>query len=93
MTNTGDVAGAEVVQLYISDPKCTVERPSKELKGFAKVFLQPGETKNVTLEISKDDLSYFNADNHEWTVEPGEFKALVGPASDDIKTTATFYYN
>lgn len=93
VTNTGDLAGAEVVQLYISDPKCTVERPSKELKGFAKVFLQPGESKNVTLEISKDDLSYFNADNHEWTVEPGEFKALVGPASDDIKTTATFYYN
>lgn len=93
VTNTGDVAGAEVVQLYISDPKCTVERPAKELKGFAKVFLQPGESKNVTLEISKDDLSYFNADNHEWTVEPGEFKALVGPASDDIKTTATFYYN
>lgn len=93
VTNTGDVAGAEVVQLYISDPKCTVERPSKELKGFAKVFLQPGETKNVTLEISKDDLSYFNADNHEWAVEPGEFKALVGSASDDIKTTATFYYN
>lgn len=93
VTNTGEVAGAEVVQLYISDPKCTVERPAKELKGFAKVFLQPGESKNVTLEISKDDLSYFNADNHEWTVEPGEFKALVGPASDDIKTTATFYYN
>lgn len=93
VTNTGDVAGAEVVQLYISDPKCTVERPAKELKGFAKVFLQPGETKNVTLEISKDDLSYFNADNHEWAVEPGEFKALVGSASDDIKTTATFYYN
>lgn len=93
VTNTGDLAGAEVVQLYISDPKCTVERPAKELKGFAKVFLQPGESKNVTLEISKDDLSYFNADNHEWTVEPGEFKALVGPASDDIKTTATFYYN
>lgn len=93
VANTGDVAGAEVVQLYISDPKCTVERPAKELKGFAKVFLQPGESKNVTLEISKDDLSYFNADNHEWTVEPGEFKALVGPASDDIKTTATFYYN
>lgn len=93
VTNTGDVAGAEVVQLYISDPKCTVERPAKELKGFAKVFLQPGESKNVTLEISKDDLSYFNADNHEWAVEPGEFKALVGSASDDIKTTATFYYN
>lgn len=93
VTNTGDVAGAEVVQLYISDPKCTVERPAKELKGFAKVFLQPGESKNVTLEISKDDLSYFNADNHEWTVEPGEFKALVGPASNDIKSTATFYYN
>lgn len=93
VTNTGDTAGAEVVQLYISDPECSVERPAKELKGFAKVFLQPGETRNVSFEIGKDDLCYFNADNHEWTVEPGKFRALVGAASDDIRTTATFNYD
>lgn len=93
VTNTGDIAGAEVVQLYISDPECSVERPAKELKGFAKVFLQPGETRNVSFEIGKDDLCYFNADNHEWTVEPGKFRALVGAASDDIRTTATFNYD
>lgn len=93
VTNTGDVAGAEVVQLYISDPKCSVMRPAKELKGFAKVFLQPGETKEVSLEIGKDDLSYFDAGKHEWVVEPGEFKALVGSASDNIKSFATFKYN
>lgn len=93
VTNTGNVAGAEVVQLYISDPKCSVMRPAKELKGFAKVFLQPGETKDVSLEIGKDDLCYFDADKHEWVVEPGEFKALIGAASDDIKSIATFKYN
>lgn len=93
VTNSGDVAGSEVVQLYISDPKCSVMRPAKELKGFAKVFLQPGETKDVSLEIDRDDLCYFDADRHEWVVEPGEFKALIGAASDDIKTSATFKYN
>ena len=93
VTNIGDVAGAEVVQLYISDPKCSVMRPAKELKGFVKVFLLPGETKDVSLEIDKDDLCYFDADRHEWVVEPGEFKALIGAASDDIKSSTTFKYN
>lgn len=93
VTNIGDVAGAEVVQLYISDPKCSVMKPAKELKGFVKVFLQPGETKDVSLEIDKDDLCYFDADRHEWVVEPGEFKALIGTASDDIKSSTTFKYN
>ena len=93
VTNIGDVAGAEVVQLYISDPKCSVMRPAKELKGFVKVFLQPGETKDVSLEIDKDDLCYFDTDRHEWIVEPGEFKALIGAASDDIKSSTTFKYN
>lgn len=93
VTNIGDVAGAEVVQLYISDPKCSVMKPAKELKGFVKVFLQPGETKEVSLEIDKDDLCYFDADRHEWVVEPGEFKALIGTASDDIKSSTTFKYN
>lgn len=93
VTNTGDMAGAEVVQLYISDPECSVARPSKELKGFAKVFLQPGETKNITFEINKDDLSFFDADNHRWVAEPGEFTAMIGSASDNIKRTVKFNYN
>lgn len=93
VTNTGKLEGAEVVQLYLSDPKCSVKRPVKELKGFSKVFLQPGETKNVSFEISKDDLSYFDTGNHKWTVEPGEFKVHIGAASDDIRSSATFKYN
>lgn len=90
VTNTGDKAGAEVVQLYVSDPKCSVERPSKELKGFSKVFLQPGETKDVKITIGKDALSYFDAEKHEWVAEPGQFVAGIGPSSDNIKSTVKF---
>lgn len=90
VTNTGDKAGAEVVQLYISDPKCSVERPSKELKGFSKVFLQPGETKDVKITIGRDALSYFDAAKHEWVAEPGQFVANIGPSSDNIKSTVKF---
>lgn len=88
--NTGKVAGAEVVQLYISDPECSVERPSKELKGFRKVFLQPGESKTVTFDIPDSALSYFDADAHKWVAEPGEFIAHVGSGSDDIRTSVKF---
>ncbi len=88
--NTGDVAGAEVVQLYISDPECSVERPAKELKGFKKVFLQPGESKVVKFDIPDEALSYFDADAHKWVVEPGKFVASIGAASDDIRTTVEF---
>ena len=88
--NTGDVAGAEVVQLYISDPECSVERPAKELKGFRKVFLQPGESKTVTFEIPDEALSFFDADAHKWVAEPGEFIAHVGSGSDDIRTSVKF---
>lgn len=90
VTNTGSRAGAEVVQLYISDPKCSVPRPAKELKGFAKVFLQPGETKEVRITVGRDALCYFDADSHDWKAEPGEFVASVGPASDNIKSTVKF---
>ena len=90
VTNSGAVAGAEVVQLYISDPRCSVNRPAKELKGFAKVFLQPGETRNVSISVDKDALSYFDADRHDWVAEPGEFIASVGAASDNIKSTLKF---
>lgn len=90
VTNTGTRAGAEVVQLYISDPKCSVARPAKELKGFAKVWLEPGETRDVSITIDRGALSYFDADRHQWVAEPGEFVASVGPASDNIRTTVKF---
>ena len=88
--NTGKVAGAEVVQLYISDPEASVERPAKELKGFKKVFLQPGEATTVTFEIPDSALSFFDAEQHKWVLEPGEFIAHIGSASDDIRTSIKF---
>ena len=68
-------------------------RPAKELKGFSKVFLQPGETKTVTFTVSPEDLSYFDAEKHQWVAEPGEFVAQVGTASDRILSTAKFRLN
>ncbi len=90
VTNTGSVAGSEVVELYITDDKCTVDRPAKELKGFAKVSLAPGETKDVTITIGKDALSYFDADNHQWVAEPGQFTASAAASADDIRSTCKF---
>lgn len=90
VTNTGATAGAEVVQLYISDSECTLMRPVKELKAFEKVFLQPGETRDVKFTIGTDALSYFDAGRHEWVAEPGEFVAHVAAASDDIRSSLRF---
>ena len=93
VTNTGAVDGAEVVQLYINDVKSTIDRPVKELKNFEKVYLKAGETKTVTFEIDAQDLSYFDADKHEWVAEPGKFKVLLGSSSEDIKSTVNFKLN
>ena len=90
VTNTGSVAGQEIVQLYITDPKCTVDRPVKELKGFAKVSLAPGETKDVKISVDKSALSYFDADTHAWVAEPGEFRAHAAASAGDIRSTAKF---
>lgn len=84
VTNTGKRAGAEVVQLYIHDDKASVDRPFKELKGFGKVFLQPGETKDVDITIGKNALSFYDETSASWKAEPGTFTALVGDASDHI---------
>lgn len=92
VTNTGDREGSEVVELYISDLKSSLPRPVKELKGFRKVKLAPGETKNVKFEITPDDLKFFEPQAHEWIVEPGKFKALVGASSTDIRQTVPFEY-
>jgi len=88
--NSGDMAGAETVQLYISDPECSVERPVKELKRFAKVYLAPGETKTVSFTIDSKDLAFFDGNRHEWVAEPGKFIASIGAASDDIRSTLKF---
>ena len=90
VTNTGSVAGAEVVQLYIQDAEASVDRPSKELKGFEKVWLESGETKTVRFTIGRDALSFFDADKHEWVAEPGTFKALIGASSADIRSEVCF---
>ena len=84
VTNTGAVAGAETIQLYVSDLEASVERPIKELKAFSKVFLQPGETKQVSLTIDHSALSFYNDQTGQWTAEPGEFKALIGTSSRNI---------
>ena len=90
VANTGDCDGAEIVQLYIADTEASVDRPSKELKGFEKVYLKAGEKKTVTFEIDTDDLSWFDAEKHEWVAEPGEFHALFARSAGDIKADVAF---
>ena len=90
VTNTGSRAGSETVQLYISDKQCSVGRPVKELKAFQKVFLQPGESQDVTLTIGCDALSFYNEAKGQWTAEPGIFEALVGTASDNLTGKISF---
>ena len=90
VTNTGKRAGAEVVQLYIGDKECSLPRPVKELKGFRKVWLEPGQTENVTFEIKLPALQYFDADKHAWTAENGVFTAYVAASAADIKGKVDF---
>ena len=90
VTNTGKRAGKEVVQLYIGDEKTSVERPAKELKGFEKVALEPGETKTVSFTIIADDLSFYCEKTHGWVAEPGVFRAYVCASETDVRGTAVF---
>ena len=90
VTNTGSRAGAEVVQLYVGDLKSSLQRPAKELKAFRKVFLQPGETQDVTLTIGTDALSYYDDAKQAWAIEPGDFAVFVGNASDNLPQKARF---
>ena len=88
--NTGCKAGAEIVQLYIHDVKASVDRPYKELKGFQKVYLQPGESKDVNITINKDALSFYDEATASWKAEAGQFEALVGNAADNLKLKKAF---
>lgn len=90
VTNTGKRAGAEVVQLYIADLKSSLPRPAKELKGFKKVQLNPGETKTVEFTIDSSALSFYNDTKKQWEAEPGAFEAIIGASSADIKGKVKF---
>jgi beta-glucosidase len=84
VTNTGPRAGDEVVQLYIRDLVSSVTRPVKELKGFQRITLQPGETRTVALDVTPDRLAFWNIDM-QFVVEPGDFDIMVGPSSADLQ--------
>lgn len=88
--NTGSKRGAETVQLYIKDKKSSVDRPVKELKGFKKVWLEPGEQKDVDMTIDNNALAYYDETTGTWKSEDGEFEALVGNASDNIMLKSRF---
>ena len=90
VTNTGQRAGKEVVQVYVRDITSRLHRPNKELKAFAKVYLEPGESKTVTLTLARDALAYYDDLVHAWVAEAGEFEVLVGSSSQEIRATATF---
>ena len=90
VTNTGQRGGYEVVQLYVGDDACRFIRPDKELKAFKKVWLEPGETKTVALELDRMSLAYFDDAQMKWVTDPGTFTAYVGAASNDIRLTHQF---
>lgn len=89
VTNVGQVAGSEVVQVYVRDCEASVEMPEKQLKGFDKVYLEPGQTKTVSIELGPDAFRFFDEESMDWKTEPGDFEILVGPASDNISKAVT----
>ncbi|MGA3264184.1 MAG: glycoside hydrolase family 3 C-terminal domain-containing protein [Terracidiphilus sp.] len=93
VTNTGSVTGAEVAQLYVSDPSAKATRPERELKGFAKILLAPGETRHVTLNLDARAFSYWDSAAHKWTIDPGRFVILVGDSSENTPLSAELTLN
>ncbi len=91
--NTGSVAGKEVVQLYIQDKTNATIRPEKELKGFEKILINPGETKTVTFTLDKRSFAWYNTNIHEWYAASGEYNILVGASSRDIRLTKKIIFN
>jgi beta-glucosidase len=89
VSNTGSRPGADVAQVYVADAEASVPRPAKELKGFAKVHLAPGETSHVTVKLDHRALSFYDVTTRVWLAEPGEFRILVGRSSADIKLQGT----
>jgi beta-glucosidase len=89
VTNTGSVVGADVVQVYVSDREASLARPTKELKGFAKVELAPGETRTVSIPLGFRAFAFYHPDHARWITESGEFEILVGASATDIRGRAT----
>ncbi len=88
ITNTGSRAGSEIAQLYITAEDSQVRRPVKELKGFDKIDLNPGQSKEISFEISASDLAYYEPEITGWLIEPGNYQVLVGSSSSDIRLNA-----
>ncbi len=89
VTNTGRVAGKEIVQVYVHDQKSALVRPEKELKGFAKVELQPGETKTVYIQLDFRAFAYYHPEYKQWITEDGDFDLLIAASAADIRATLT----
>jgi hypothetical protein len=87
VSNTGDCAGAEVVQLYVRDVEATAYRPDRELKAFQKLMLQPGEAQTLTFTLDKRAFAYFDVTLDDFNIEPGEFEILFAASSTDIRET------
>ena len=92
MRNSGSLPGKETVQLYVGDEECSLLRPKKELKGFRKIALAPGEEKTVTFTLKADALKFFDDRKQDWVAEPGKFKAYIGASSADLRGEVTFTY-
>jgi beta-glucosidase len=88
--NTGKREGDEVVQLYVHDVICSVKRPIKELRGFERISLNPGEAKTVTFSLPYEKLSFYDEKSHQFIVEPGTFEVMVGSSSEDIRLKGDF---
>ena len=88
ISNAGRQEAKEIVQLYVSDKQSSVPRPIKELKGYQKVHLKPGETKSISFVLSEDAFSFWSEHSHAWVVEPGEFEVMLGASSSDIRSRA-----
>ena len=93
VTNSGNLAGAEVVQLYVQDVECSVERPLKELKGFKKVFIEPGQKKAICFKLGDEDLSFYDQKENCWKAEKGIFNILIGSSSRDIRLEGKIEYS
>lgn len=93
VTNTGKVAGSEAVQLYVAPPKQSIPRPSRELRDFAKVFLQPGETKEVSFILGKRGFAYFDEDLADWYVTEGVYRIQIGASVEDIRLEESIQLN
>jgi beta-glucosidase len=85
VTNTGGIEGQEVAQLYVHDTHSKVERPEKELKGFLKISLKPGETKDASIRLDRRAFSYYDVNSKQWIAEPGDFGILVSSSAEQVE--------